>query len=549
MEAQMGREESSGDWGHFAAEEEAASSSCGEENSSDGESSGSLSSESAPSTAGLAELNTWLWDSCELGVAAWMRSGVEAQRHGRRRCYFTTGGGGEGCRYGHFHEVAHAGACACGPAPRRRRRRANGRGGPQQLWCVTPLEPGRVRSSAWETIETAMSPRLCPRVFSREFAGGVIVGASFGSIRIVRHGLTGARCVEFLLMVSVADRCRRSWRRERDFSRHARRKWSSWSPTCRAAWTIAEAERRWLPSVDDFPYVASRHSALEAVLREILFSAETPAELVDLAGSARDDLGPPPSLAEVKTRRQPPGLGPHHLPATDTDLAALFGGRLAETADTRRFSDLIACSPSCRLAHSRSAAAPRRSRRVARDAAPRRAASAPATHRRAPDCPVCNASIESVLSSVADDDDDDRSPALAVPADVFLRRKKAADPPREPVRDISCLSPLALFRAVCFPLDDSPSPAWPDPDRDDRRAAHRRRRRRRAAANETTGASPSEKLLPPLVAALRKANPADDPERPPWLAAAALERHPLFAAPFREHAMHHHDAQPHIIVA
>ena len=42
------------------------------------------------STAGLAELNSWLYDSCEMGVAAWMRAGA-SETQGRRRCYFTTG--------------------------------------------------------------------------------------------------------------------------------------------------------------------------------------------------------------------------------------------------------------------------------------------------------------------------------------------------------------------------------------------------------------------------------------------------------------------------
>ena len=112
-------------------------------------------------------------------------------------------------------------------------------------------------------LETALTPRLCPRVFSREFldarnrSGGVIVGASLGSIRVVRHAVTGWRHVEYLLMVSVGDRCRRSWRSHSDFAAHARRRYRGWAPPARAAWTVAEVERRWLPCVDDYPYVAA----------------------------------------------------------------------------------------------------------------------------------------------------------------------------------------------------------------------------------------------------------------------------------------------------
>ena len=168
---------------------------------------------------------------------------------------------------------------------------------PQQLWCVTPFEKRKV--DAWTFLETALTPRLCPRVFSREFVdrrtrvNGVIVGCSLGSIRVVRNALTGWRRAEYLLMVSVGDRCRRSWRSHADFATHARRfanRGSFAAPRTRAAWTVAECERRWLPCVEDYPHIASRHAAYEAVLREVLFHAEGPDELLQLAGASSVEL-------------------------------------------------------------------------------------------------------------------------------------------------------------------------------------------------------------------------------------------------------------------
>ena len=344
------------------------------------------SSTPSSSTAGLAELNTWLWDSCELGVAAWMRAPTTLKAANHQRCCFTADT--ERCRPLRAVEAdvwqnvpcASLAICVSATSNRRSRttttttttrrgnhhhhhhhhhhrrggrRRGKAPGQQQQLWCVTPFEAGRVRASKWSTIETALTPRLCPRVFSREFPGGVIVGASLGSIRVVRSTVTGWRSPEFLLMISVGDKCRRAWKAEADLGKHARMHWAKWSPSCRAAWAVAEADRSYWSRVDDYPYIAKRHAAFEAVLREILFSAESPAEIVLLGGS--DDIGPPPSLAEVM-RRDPsrsPSIQQQQqessddtaaVPAmSDEDYAALFGGRL-EQAPPTNLDILFACA-------------------------------------------------------------------------------------------------------------------------------------------------------------------------------------------------------------
>ena len=337
------------DWGFYAAdasdsessaEVDQSSGSDGRQSESNLGSSGGGTSMGS-STAGLAELNSLMHDSCEMGVAAWMRASTTSA-NGRRRCYFTTGdefrsasevssnrgagsGGGRSSspsssdseggnsssssggrrRYG-----GGGGACSSssggrssssqGPPAGGRRRRC-GRAMPQQLWCVTPFERRQV--GRWHLLETALTPRLCPRVFSRQFAdralgalspqgGGVVVGVSLGSVRVVQHKVTRIRHVEFLLMVSVGDTCRRAWRSHGHFARHARRRYSKWAPPCKAAWCIAESERRWRPCVDDYPYVAGRHAAYEALLREVLFHAESPEEILQLSGAEGANAAP-----------------------------------------------------------------------------------------------------------------------------------------------------------------------------------------------------------------------------------------------------------------
>ena len=311
----------SDDWGWHASPDESdddspqMSSSSSDDQGNSSDTAATRGTSTSSSTAGLAELNSWLYDSCEMGVAAWMRAGA-SETQGRRRCYFTTG---DDVRVGppsSERQPRRQASPAPAPAPssssdddvgyrprpaRTRdasaRRRRPGRSLPQQLWCVTPFEKRKV--DAWTFLETALTPRLCPRVFSREFVdrrtrvNGVIVGCSLGSIRVVRNAVTGWRRAEYLLMVSVGDRCRRSWRSHNDFATHARRfanRGSFAAPQTRAAWTVAECERRWLPCVEDYPYIASRHAAYEAVLREVLFHAEGPDELLQLAGASSVEL-------------------------------------------------------------------------------------------------------------------------------------------------------------------------------------------------------------------------------------------------------------------
>lgn len=640
--------ESTGDWGYFADEQPGSqelspSSSSGDESSVDSEShSSSLNTTlSAASTAGLAELNTWLWDSCELGVSAWMRSGVAANRDGRRRCYFMTGGDSDWRCYGHYQptgggpghmhhqhrSAALAGACACtgGFRPRRqvvaagRRRKTcgshcrgqNARGTtPQQLWCVTPLEPGRVQANRWETIETVMTPRLCPRVFSREFSGGIIVGASFGSIRVVSNSLTGARYSEFLLMVSVGERCRRAWRRQFHFKRHAQRHWARWSPVCRAAWTLAETERRWWPCVDDFPYVASRQAALETVLREILFSTDSPTELVELAGSDNDDIGPPPSLAEVKTRHaDDTAVAAHQLAASEEEYAALFGGRLAmpravglsvlsdvvvaSLTQSCRRNDLcvLTCSPLNRTRHASLSGSKRRSRSpLSRRTSNRRSTSEPAYSRH-----HTFSEMGDVLPTNADQEhvDDDDSPGLAVATSVFRRRKPNNElhiqmSPTEAAlvhpaldttqaREAVCLSPIGLIRA-CFPavpvIDNHARNEGKSITNRGYRRANRRLRDRAGAFENGPPADTSHRprsrpklngpyrqsavsqidsdnpiLLPPLIAALRRGMSSNRTSQQKQFV-RPVEPHPLFSSTLKEHAVYDfHDSRPRVIVA
>ena len=306
------------EWGHWENESDSDSENSGFESSgSDTQNDASMGARSSTtastsSTAGLAELNSWMHDSCELGVAAWMKAG-EANSSGRRRCYFTTGGdfrsgsdassksgksssGSDGESSG--SDRSRRPPVAGSAASRRPGRRRPGRQMPQQLWCVTPFERRQV--DRWHLLETALTPRLCPRVFSRQFLGrpqtaGVVVGVSLGSIRVVQHKLTGFRHVEFLLMVSVGDRCRRAWRSHGHFARHARRSYGGWAAPCKAAWCVAESERRWRNHVDDYPYIAARHAAYEALLREVLFHADSPDEVLELSGASPGEgpLGAP----------------------------------------------------------------------------------------------------------------------------------------------------------------------------------------------------------------------------------------------------------------
>lgn len=482
----------SGDWGFFLDEvvdEEGYESS--ENESRHGSETTSAPSESA-STAGLAELNTWLWDSCELGVAAWMRAG-EPKRDGRRRCYLMTGGD-------------------CGPTRARRqvygrRRRRNA---PQQLWCVTPFEAGRVRANPWECIVTAMTPRLCPRVFSREFAGGVIVGASLGSIRVVSNVVTGARCCEYLLMVSCGDRCRRSWRRQAHFSRHANDHWNDWSHACRGAWALAEAERRWFSSVDDYPYVAGRHVALEQVVREILFSATSTAELLSLAGAEEDDLGPPPSLAEVKMRPAPNGADANELPANDQDYAALFGGELS--SDYRSLRALGDIASSCRRDDAFCACEQRRkSRKHSRTDA-------------APPSPTISETPELLVGSSVFQCRHPPCDDSAPQDDVDKHRPSHEDLPPEhhaPRDDEPACLLAGLLKALVSSLEDTTACAG-QVGVDDEEVPRRRHRHRKPPATRE----------PPLMAALRHpTNAAPFPPRKDDQGRlfGRLEPHPLFA--------------------
>ncbi|KAJ1444240.1 hypothetical protein M885DRAFT_508311 [Pelagophyceae sp. CCMP2097] len=359
------------DWGHFEADgdeqlyEEVVEAAYDEASSSSDDGAGSgygsvrsrasrASATSAASTtsSGLAELNSWLYDSCEMGVSAWMRAG-DGVLGGRRRCYFTTGGD--------FGDVradadvadadadaavdnAAAAAAPASPPKRAAARQASSRSVaslPPQLWCVTPFAQKRI--SRFERLETALTPRLCPRVFSREFSGGhddyVIVGASLGPVRVVRHVLLplGGRRCDFLVMVSISDRCRRAWRSEAFFAAHAKRYWCTWSPQCRALWQATEAGKRWCasPACDDYPYVATRHCALEAVLREVLFAAESPEELLDLVAGDADA-----ELPRLRTRSTDDGAAesddgesspaPAVAEPNDADDALLFGTVEAE---------------------------------------------------------------------------------------------------------------------------------------------------------------------------------------------------------------------------
>lgn len=606
-----------GDWGHFADEQpddqyssdgglsSSASSSDSECDSSS--SSSSRQQKQLVSTSGLAELNKWLWDSCELGVAAWIRSADSRGRNGRRRCYFMTGGGdgildnwrctqqphlhnnhhvwsvATPCVFAcstrsqshHHHHHSHAANRRHVVSTNRHNRRSRHRGGPhqqssQQLWCVSPFEPGRVRANRWETIETAMTPRLCPRVFSREFSGGIIVGASFGSIRVVANTVTGIRHSEFLLMVSVGEKCRRSWRRQSHFSRYVSRHWARWSPACRGTWTLAENDRRWIESVDDFHYTASRHAWLEAVLREILFSAESPAELIELAGDDSDDLGPPPSLAEVKMRARADDVG--DLPANDEDYAALFGGELATSTQSglKTIGEVVAASLSC-APHNCAVAS----------CQPHHADDFPLTRKERRTRQQVRRRSATDRDSENDEEDDDVVAASAV---------RVESPQRAPESSRCSFLPQSLFRKSYSSshFDQTAYDALTLPAVGQRTPARRRRsnvpavdghvRRRTKStpiATATIDVEPStvdKRFMPPLVAALRRSakSKSPPPPMPPSTAtsrdrcadvehqlhqhkvrfARTVERHPLFAKTITEHAIHgFNDVPPPQIIA
>ena len=86
----------SDDWGWHASPDESdddspqMSSSSSDDQGNSSDTAATRGTSTSSSTAGLAELNSWLYDSCEMGVAAWMRAGA-SETQGRRRCYFTTG--------------------------------------------------------------------------------------------------------------------------------------------------------------------------------------------------------------------------------------------------------------------------------------------------------------------------------------------------------------------------------------------------------------------------------------------------------------------------
>ena len=119
------------------------------------------------------------------------------------------------------------------------------------------------------------------------------MGCSLGSIRVVRNALTGWRRAEYLLMVSVGDRWQRLGGRHLDFAgaRQRANRGSFAAPQqTRAAWTVAECERRWLPCVEDYPYIASRHAACRLSCGKCYFMPRGRMSCLQLAGASSVEL-------------------------------------------------------------------------------------------------------------------------------------------------------------------------------------------------------------------------------------------------------------------
>ena len=148
------------------------------------------------------------------------------------------------------------------------------------------LQAGDERGAdAASRVAVTLTPGSCPPVFSREFAGGVVVGCSVAAVRVVDSGGVGSgQHAEYQLLVSRGGDCHVRWVRHTDLAAHhdATAAGAAYA-RARSAWLDGERRRRSRRSVGDFAYLAARRRAYLAWLQELLFAAPAPGAVERLA--------------------------------------------------------------------------------------------------------------------------------------------------------------------------------------------------------------------------------------------------------------------------
>lgn len=153
-----------------------------------------------------------------------------------------------------------------------------GRGLEEQRWTQEGSAGCAVPS------QTAYAPACAPSVWSREFAGGTVVGCSLGGIRIRKDWTLYA---SYRLLVSTQGRCTERWLRHSDFRAvHAALPATPAFDRVRALWAESERSRKRWRSLE-MGYLVQRRCFYEGYIAELVFAVNRPDELFVLLGSGR----------------------------------------------------------------------------------------------------------------------------------------------------------------------------------------------------------------------------------------------------------------------
>ncbi|KAH8052494.1 hypothetical protein JL722_10039 [Aureococcus anophagefferens] len=147
------------------------------------------------------------------------------------------------------------------------------------------VPPGgrRAGAGAASRVAVTLTPGSCPPVFSREFAGGVVVGCSVAACASSAAASAPAS-TRSTSLVSRGGDCHVRWVRHTDLAAHhdATAAGAAYA-RARCAWLDGERRRRSRRSVGDFAYLAARRRAYLAWLQELLFAAPAPGAVERLA--------------------------------------------------------------------------------------------------------------------------------------------------------------------------------------------------------------------------------------------------------------------------
>ncbi|KAK7248941.1 hypothetical protein SO694_00043067 [Aureococcus anophagefferens] len=140
----------------------------------------------------------------------------------------------------------------------------------------------RAGAGAASRVAVTLTPGSCPPVFSREFAGGVVVGCSVAAVGVVDGGVGSGQHAEYQLLVSRGGDCHVRWVRHTDLAAHHDATAAGAASLAASAW-LGGGRRRSRRSVGDFAYLAARRRAYLAWLQELLFAAPAPGAVERLA--------------------------------------------------------------------------------------------------------------------------------------------------------------------------------------------------------------------------------------------------------------------------